>query len=367
MGDGAVLKVDRVTKSYGDHVALHPVSLTVGAGEVCGLLGPNGAGKTTLVSIIAGLRDADSGTVRVEGIDIASGRDTRSLVGLAAQETGIYPTLKVRHNIELFARLAGLKGAARTERMDEVAHILELEEFMDRPARFLSGGEKRRLHTAMALVHRPKVLLLDEPTTGVDIATRSRLLDAIGRLADQEGCAIIYSTHYLPEVEELGASVAILDKGRILTRGPLDELVAEHGSGMVELTFDGGAPQVPGVPDAIVDGNVVRVATDRPGPRVAPLLAALGHDAERLVSVDLSRPSLETVFIAITGRAYRGDDEEEVDVDPSTDQSSGGLLPGTSVIDAEPVALDHEPIPPLVGEGLETNTESNTTDDGSAR
>ncbi|MGI8757340.1 MAG: ABC transporter ATP-binding protein [Acidimicrobiales bacterium] len=319
MGDVAVLEVDGIAKRYGDQVALHPVHLSVGAGEVCGLLGPNGAGKTTLVSIVAGLRHADAGTVRVEGVDIATGGgDTRSLVGLAAQETGIYPTLTVRHNLELFARLAGLKGSARNARMDEVADVLELEAFLERPARFLSGGEKRRLHTAMALVHRPKVLLLDEPTTGVDIATRSRLLAAIGRLAAQEGCAVVYSTHYLPEVEELGASVAILDRGHILARGPLDALVAEHGSGMVELTFDGAAPAVPG---AVVDGSVLRLATDRPGPRVAALLASLGHDAERLVSVDLSRPNLETVFMAITGRAYRSDDEA-TDTEPM-DQAEG--------------------------------------------
>lgn len=143
----------------------------------------------------------------------------------------------MRDNLELFARLAGLKGVDRSARMDEVADVLELGAFMDRPVRFLSDGAKRRLHTAMALVHHPKVLLLDEPTTGVDIATRSRLLSAIRDLAAAEGCAVLYSTHYLPEVEELGASVAILDRGRILTRGPLAELVGEFGIGMVELTL----------------------------------------------------------------------------------------------------------------------------------
>jgi len=320
MAEAGILEVEQVAKRYGDRVALHPVSLSVGAGEVCGLLGPNGAGKTTLVSIVAGLRDPDEGCVRVDGHDISGGGPrVRSMVGLAAQETGIYPTLTVRDNIELFARLAGLKGAARCDRMDEVAHILELEAFMDRPARHLSGGEKRRLHAAMALVHRPRVLLLDEPTTGVDIATRSRLLEAIRRLAAEEGCAVVYTTHYLPEVEELGASVAILDRGRILTRGPLDQLVAEHGSGMIELTFDGPVPDVPG---AVVDGDVVRVATDRPGVTVAGLLASLGPASERLTSVELSRPNLETVFVAITGRVYRSDDDE-----PLPSPLDGGSAP----------------------------------------
>ena len=187
--------------------------------------------------------------------------------------------------------------------------MVELTQLLDRQARHLSGGEQRRLHTAMALVNRPKVLMLDEPTTGVDIATRARLLEAIVRLTADEGCAVLYSTHYLPEVEELGASVAILDHGRILARGPLDDLVDQHGSGLVELTFDGPAPELAG---AVLSGSVARVSTDRPGPDAAALIGALGADAERLVSVDLSRPSLETVFLAVTGRAYSSDVDEEL-------------------------------------------------------
>ncbi|WP_426574802.1 ABC transporter ATP-binding protein [Aquihabitans sp. McL0605] len=310
MGDQAVLQVEGVVKGYGDHTALHGVSLEVEAGEVCGLLGPNGAGKTTLVSIIAGLRSPDAGRVLVDGLDIAQhGREARQAVGLAGQTTGIYPTVSVRENLELFTRLAGYSGAGVAKRLEEVAEVVELTELLDRQARNLSGGEQRRLHTAMALVNRPKVLMLDEPTTGVDIATRARLLHAIGRLTADEGCAVVYSTHYLPEVEELGASVAILDHGRILARGPLASLVDEHGSGLVELTFDGPAPELPG---AVVDGSVARVTTDRPGPDAAALVGSLGADAERLISVDLSRPSLETVFLAVTGRAYSSDVEQEL-------------------------------------------------------
>jgi len=309
MVGGAVLEVDGVSKAYGDHAALSDVSLSVAPGEVCGLLGPNGAGKTTLVSIIAGLRSADAGRVLVGGLDICDGgRAARSTVGLAAQETGIYPTVSVRENLELFTRLAGYSGSVARQRLDEVADVVELTELLDRKARNLSGGEKRRLHTAMALVHRPQVLMLDEPTTGVDIATRSRLLAAISRLAEQEGCAVLYSTHYLPEVEELGASVAILDHGRILARGPLDELVAQHGSGVVELTFDGPAPNLA---DAVVEGSVARFVTDHPGPVAAEVVGSLGTAAEHLVSVDLTRPSLETVFLAITGRSYSSDTPDD--------------------------------------------------------
>ena len=302
-----VLEVTDLTKRYGDRTALDGVSLSVAPGEVCGLLGPNGAGKTTLVSIVAGLRTADAGSVLVDGVDVATGgRAARQAMGLAAQETGIYPTLTVRDNLQLFARLAGFRGTALVERIDEVADIMELTDLADRPARQLSGGEKRRLHTAMALVHRPRLLMLDEPTTGVDVATRSRLLEAISRLAAEEGCAIVYSTHYLPEIEALGATVAILDHGRIRARGPLDDLISEHGAGMIELAFDGPAPALPG---AIVEGETLRMPTDRPGATVAEVIAGLGPAAERLVGVDLARPSLETVFLAVTGRVYSSDDE----------------------------------------------------------
>lgn len=291
-----------MVKRYGARTALDRVSLSVAPGEICGLLGPNGAGKTTLVSIVAGLRTADEGSVHVDGRDVAAGGpEARFAVGFAGQETGVYPTVSVHENLQLFGRLAGLRGRQLRDRIDEVADTVELTDLLDRPARHLSGGEKRRLHTAMALVHRPKVLLLDEPTTGVDVGTRSRLLASIRRLAAEDGCAVVYSTHYLPEVEALGATVAVIDHGRILARGTLEHLVGEHGSGAVELTFEGPAPEVAG---ADVDGSVLRATTDRPGPAVARLLSQVGPHAERLVSVELLDPSLESVFLAVTGRAY---------------------------------------------------------------
>ena len=305
----AALEVESLVKRYGDRLALDGVDLIVEPGEVCGLLGPNGAGKTTLVSIVAGLRIPDAGRVTVAGMDMATGgRAAREQVGLAAQETGIYPTVTVRDNLVLFADLAGYRNTARDQRVEEVAEVLELTELLPRLARHLSGGEKRRLHTAMALVHRPRVLLLDEPTTGVDVGTRARLLAAVTALAAEDGTAVVYSTHYLPEIEALGATVAILDRGLLLARGSLADLVGAHGSGALEVTFDGDAPHLRDLPVEI-DGPVLRLTTDEPSAVMGSIIGQLGTHADRVLSVDVKRPSLESVFMTLTGRRYSADDE----------------------------------------------------------
>jgi ABC-2 type transport system ATP-binding protein len=154
--------------------------------------------------------------------------------------------------------------------------------------------------------------LLDEPTTGVDVSTRGRLLAAVTALAARDETAVVYSTHYLPEIEELGASVAILDRGKFLARGSLDDLIAAHGSGGLEVNFDGDAPSLSG--HALeVDGSTLRLTTERPGIAMADIIGQLGRDADRVVSVDVKRPSLESVFLALTGRRYSADDVDVAD------------------------------------------------------
>ena len=304
-----------VEKRYGDTDALCGVDLRVEAGEIVGLLGPNGAGKTTFVSIVAGLRRADAGQVTVDGIDVA--RDTqaaRRRLGLAPQDLGVYVSLTVRENLLFFAELADLRGAVLRERIDGVAEALELTELLHRPARTLSGGEKRRLHTAMAMLHRPPLLLLDEPTTGVDVRTRAHLLEVVRDLA-AAGTAVCYSTHYLAEVETLGASVAILDRGRMIARGALADLIRTHGTSAIELCFEGDAAptDIPGYRTE-VDGQVLRVFCAAPAEEAATVLAALGPAASALRSLDIVAPSLEAVFLALTGRRYDVDDSSTEEV-----------------------------------------------------
>jgi ABC-2 type transport system ATP-binding protein len=304
-----VLTVIDVHKSYRAVKALDGVSIDLGPGEILGLLGPNGAGKTTLVSLIAGLRRPDAGIVRVAGLDVAQRPEqARKFIGLAPQDLGIYPVVSVRDNLAVFGEIAGVWGPRLRRRIDELAERLRIEHLLDRLAGSLSGGEKRRLHTAIALLHEPPLALLDEPTTGADVATRYELLSLVKDLA-AAGSAVLYSTHYLGEVETLGASVAILDRGRLIATGALQELIASYAETAVELTFDGPLPdlQLDGLTVAAAD-SAIRITTDDPSSAVARAIAAIGPAAKRLRSVEVFEPSLEAVFLNLTGRRYSGEE-----------------------------------------------------------
>ncbi len=300
----AMLEVRGVHKAYGPIVALDGVDLYVGAGTIVGLLGPNGAGKTSLVSIVAGLRRPDAGVVRVDGIDMARApHHARTRIGLAPQDTGVYLPLTVRDNLRYFAGLTDVPRRDVRRRVEEIAGALMLDALMDRQASALSGGERRRLHTAIALVHHPRLILLDEPTTGADVQTRREILRLVRTLAD-EGAAVVYSTHYLHEIEDLEARIAFIDRGRIVACGELADLLARYGSSALELTFDGAVPAMPGVEGAVVTGSTVRIPSDDPAAMAAQLLAQLGQNSASLRAIEVARPSLESVFIAVTGRAY---------------------------------------------------------------
>ncbi len=304
-----MLRVGGLVKSYGDVHALRGVDLTVAPGEIVGLLGPNGAGKTTLVSIVAGLRRPDAGSVMVDGIDVVATPDkARRRIGLAPQETGVYPVVTVRNNMRLFGEIAGLRGRDLHDRIELVAAALDITDLLGRKAGTLSGGQKRRLHTAIALLHRPPLLLLDEATTGTDVTTRRHLLELIGRLA-ADGAAILYSTHYLHEVEELDATVAIIEKGELIARGDLRDLVAAHGEAAIELAFDGPPPTLPVEFEPVIDGHIARVRANEPPVVAATILASLGDDASRLRGLEIVKPSLESVYLTLTGRRYEEQQE----------------------------------------------------------
>ncbi len=293
-----MLEIEGLQKSYGKVKALEGIDLHVAPGEVCGLIGPNGAGKTTLVSVVTGLRDADAGSVRVAGLDAASNRKgIRGIIGCAPQELGLYPTISVRANMEFFGRWNGVRGRRLSTRIEEVADALDLASLLDRRAGDLSGGQKRRLHTGLAMLHAPRLLFLDEPTVGADVVARMRLLEAVKRISSQ-GCTVVYATHYLAEIESLGASVAVLEAGRIRERGPLAEVVARHGQSRAELEFSGDAPRLAGWQQK---GSRLSIVTADPASATAAAIAKLNGEASRLRGVRIVPASLESAYLAITG------------------------------------------------------------------
>ncbi|GGV70689.1 ABC transporter ATP-binding protein [Streptomyces griseoloalbus] len=304
-GGGVALDLVGVTKSYGDVHALRGVDLRIPPGRITALLGENGAGKTTLMSLVAGLQRPDAGRIAVTGHDVADAPGAaRRALGFAPQELGVYPTLTVRQNLMFCAELAGLRRGAARDRTAETAEPLALTELLDRRAGELSGGQQRRLHVAMALVHRPAVLLLDEATAGVDVRTRTALLDLVRGLA-ADGVAVCYSTHYLAEVESLDAHVAVLDGGRVIAHDTLSALVDRHARGALELTFHGPVPEdldLPWPTRPTEDG--LRVLADRPHEAAARLLELLGPTSA-LSGLRVVRPDLEAVFLELTGRRYR--------------------------------------------------------------
>ncbi|MFJ6379395.1 ABC transporter ATP-binding protein [Kitasatospora sp. NPDC092039] len=312
-----MLEIEGLEKRYGDRQILRGVDLQVRPGRILGLLGANGAGKSTLVGIAAGLRTPDAGTVRICGTDVhLHPAKAQARLGIAPQDLGIYPTLSVAENLKLFASLSGLGKREARARVEEVARLLDLTELLPRKAEVLSGGQKRRLHTGMAITHRPDVLFLDEPTVGADVQSRTGILDVVRDLA-ANGSAVVYTTHYMPELEQLGADIAVLHEGLITARGTIEEIVRDHGTSSVVLQFDGPAPQV-SVPTWRVEGDtlVSDEAAANPGVEIARIMSGLGDAAGRLTGIDLRRPSLENAYVAITG-AHAAEQTEVLDALPA--------------------------------------------------
>jgi ABC-2 type transport system ATP-binding protein len=302
-----MLEIKGLEKSYGTLRVLRGVDLSVARGEICALVGPNGAGKTTLVSIVTGLRNPDAGSLCVDGLDAFAERGRlRRIIGCAPQELGMYPTLSVRANLEFFGRWNGVRGRDLAGRIRDVCLELDIADLLPRKAIDLSGGQKRRVHTALALLHRPRLLFLDEPTVGADVHARMRLLGAVRKLAS-EGSAIVYATHYLAEIETLGATVAILENGRIKERGTLEEVVARHGRARAELEFDGEAPALEGWQR---NGPRIWALTPDPASATGSAIARLSADAGRLRTVRIIPASLESAYLGITGHSANDLSEE---------------------------------------------------------
>jgi ABC-2 type transport system ATP-binding protein len=308
-----VIEVDNLVKQYGDLTAVNEVSFTAEPGMVFGLLGPNGAGKTTTIGCISGLLKPSSGTIRILGHDVVkAGRESRRQLGIVPQELALYEDLSVRENLAYWGGAYGLRGRDLKERIGEVLELTGLFDRARQPVKKLSGGLKRRLNFACGVVHKPRVLLLDEPTVGVDPQSRVRLLELI-KEQTRNGICVLYTTHYMEEAESLCDRLAIIDHGRVIAAGTLSELRAELGENdIVRLSgrFDPAAIRqtlsgLGNVEIVAVDDENLRLAVFQATLNFSAIFRALSEAGAEIRETTLSQPSLESLFIKLTGKDLR--------------------------------------------------------------
>ena len=310
-----------LVKTYrGDVRALDGVSLVAEPGTVFGLLGPNGAGKSTMVKILTTLSHPDAGEARVAGHDVVrEPASVRRIIGCVAQKSGLDLAATGRENLLLQGRVYGMRGVALRRRADELLERFGLAAAGGRVVKGYSGGMQRKLDVAVGLMHRPQVLFLDEPTTGLDPEARVDMWHEIARLAGEEGLKILLTTHYLEEADRLAGHLAIVDQGRVVAEGAPDELKGElHGDTIaVELAqqpLDGevrrALDKVPDVHDVAVEARALRARADSGARAVPAILAALESEGVRVASVTVARPSLDDVYLRHAGKAFSEADVE---------------------------------------------------------
>jgi len=317
----SAIEARTLVKTYKGGVrALDGVSLSAASGTVFGLLGPNGAGKSTIVKILTTLSRPDSGEAWVAGINVV--RDpgkVRRVIGVVAQNSGLDVNATGRENLILQGRLYGMRGPAMRRRADELLERLGVADAANRIVRTYSGGMKRKLDVAVGLMQKPKVLFLDEPTTGLDPEARVDMWAEVSRLAGQEGLTILLTTHYLEEADHLAQRLAIVDKGRVVAEGTPDELKGELRGDTItmlleERSLDGLVHRIlknmPSVREVAVEDKTVRARADVGASALPIMLAALEAEGVRVASVTVSRPSLDDVYLRYAGRAFSEADQE---------------------------------------------------------
>jgi ABC-2 type transport system ATP-binding protein len=313
------IAVEGLTKRYGAVQALAGVSFAVRQGEIFALLGPNGAGKSTTVRILVTLSRPDGGGATVAGHDVAhEPAAVRRAIGYVAQESGVDREATGRENLLLQGRVHGLRGRALRSRVDELLTLLGLADAAGRIVSGYSGGMRRRLDIALGLVHRPGVLFLDEPTTGLDPEARAAMWDELGRLRAHEALTILLTTHYLEEADRLADRLAIVDRGQVVIEGTPDELKRRlRGDAVtIELAPDQGANVVEligalgDVEEATLDGRILRARAEH-GPQAVPgIISTLDANGVAVAAVTVARPSLDDVYLHYTGRDFESADRE---------------------------------------------------------
>jgi len=310
-----IAHINNVIKRYGSHLALDNVELDILDGEILGLLGPNGAGKTTLIHSLAGLIPIDSGDIKVFNKHIKdNSMEIKKNMGLVTQDITIFEDLTAQENLEFFAGIYGLRGKELKERVIEALEFVGLKEHAKKLPYKFSGGMKRRLNIACALTHRPKFIIMDEPTVGIDPQSRNYILEAVKKL-NKNGTTILYTTHYMEEVQSIASRVAIMDQGHVIAKGSIDELV-ENLQYEEKLSLEVGQyneelleslKKLSGVKSVTANGRKVEVISSSGSGNLDRVLS-IAKDFGGVTYINTERPTLEDVFLTLTGKKLR--DEE---------------------------------------------------------
>ncbi|MCX8205818.1 MAG: ABC transporter ATP-binding protein [Candidatus Micrarchaeota archaeon] len=308
---GLAIQAKGLTKKYPGKTALDGFSLEVAEGEILGLLGPNGAGKSTFISIISGAESASSGELFLFGENASN--LSRKLVGVAPQDNAVYPLLTCMENLLYFGSLYGITGREARTRAEELLQQLGLSDKKNVPAASLSGGMRRRLNLACALMHRPKIIILDEPTTGLDPAVRNSMWKTVREVARDTGATVVLTTHYLEEAEALCSRIVLMNSGKVVADGTPSSLKRFAGReiakiksipGKYEVAID-RLRKVKGVDAAIPTEHGLVVESDNISPLIQEITRVLEKHGEKIVELSISRPSLEDVFLKLTGAKLR--------------------------------------------------------------